>query len=108
MGALFLGILEPSPAAADPATIKRIVLEPHFASDYDFAQGMEFAEDGRVIVTTWSGGIYVVDPEENWAVQSLTFPRLDEDGLYYTAVLAESHLCATYCSDLTVVCTELD
>ena len=107
-GALFLGILEPSPAAADPVTIKRIVLEPHFASDYDFAQGMEFAEDGRVIVTTWSGGIYVVDPEENSAVQSLTFPRLDGDGLYYTAVLAENHLCATYCSDLVVVCTELD
>ena len=107
-GALFLGILEPPPAAADPATIQRIVLDPHFASDYDFAQGLEFAEDGRIIVTTWSGGIYVVNPEGNPTVQSLAFPRLDEDGLYYTAVLAESHLCATYCSDLAVVCTELD
>ncbi len=107
-GALFLGILAPSSAAANPHAIKRIMLEPHFASDYDFAQGMEFAEDGRVIVTTWSGGVYVVDPKTNQAVQRLAFPRLDENGLYYTAVLAESHLCATYCSDLAVVCTELD
>ncbi|MFP8873325.1 MAG: hypothetical protein VCB42_02050 [Myxococcota bacterium] len=105
---LFLAILEPGPAESDPGQARRILLDPHFARDYDFTQDLELAADGRVIVTTWSGGIHVVDPREDGTVDSLAFPRLDPDGLYYTAVLAGNSLCATYCSDLAVVCTDLE
>jgi hypothetical protein len=39
-------------------------------------------------------------------VRSVSLPRLDPAGLYYTAVLHGDRLCATYCADVTVVCVD--
>ncbi len=40
--------------------------------------------------------------------RTLRLPRLEADGLYYTAVSAGGHLCATYCGGVRVVCQPLD
>lgn len=105
---LQLAIL-PAGAGADSfARARRIVLDEKFTPGFDFAQDLRVEEGGRVLVTTWSGGIYVVEPDAPEPVRSFAFPRLADGGLYYAAASAGERLCATYCAALTVVCTRLE
>jgi hypothetical protein len=81
-----------------------VLLDPNFPAAHDFAQDLKLAPDGRVVVTRWSGAVHVVDADS--AVATLRLPRLDPDGLYYTAVIRGRRLCATHCADVTVVCAD--
>jgi hypothetical protein len=100
-GALWLAVVPP-PESAEPE--RRILLDPDFPSALDFAQDLKLADDGRIVVTRWNGTVHVVD--RAGVVSTLALPRLDPDGLYYTAVLHGDRLCATHCADVTVVCVD--
>jgi hypothetical protein len=97
---LWLGIVPP-PGDGPP---RRVALDADFAAGLDFAQDIQPAADGRVVVTRWSGRVHVVHPDGR--VRSVSLPRLDPDGLYYTGVLHGDRLCATYCAGVTVVCAD--
>jgi hypothetical protein len=83
---------------------RQVLLDPRFPSAHDFAQDLKLGPDGRVVVTRWSGAVHVVDADG--AVATLRLPKLDPDGLYYTAVIRGDRLCATWCADVTVVCAD--
>jgi len=89
--------------AIDPpgAAPRRVLLDEAFPAQLDFAQELRRTEDGRVVVTRWSGRVHLVNGGE---VRTLHLPRLEEDGLYYTAVARGRRVCATYCAGVTVVC----
>jgi len=89
-----------SPASGGAETI--LDLDPAFPGEFDFVQDIQPGPDGRVVVTRWSGRVHVADALGR--VGTVQLPRLDPDGLYYTAVLQGDRLCATYCADVTVVC----
>jgi hypothetical protein len=97
---LWLGVVPP-PGHGEP---HQIPLDDSFASDLDFAQDIQVAPDGRVAVTRWSGIVHVLQPDGQ--LRSVSLPRPDPAGLYYTAVLHGDRLCATYCADVTVVCVD--
>jgi hypothetical protein len=97
-GELWLRIRPPD------APERRILLDARFASAVDFAQDVQLADDGRIVVSRWSGRIHVVAPDSS--LHTLQLPAFDVDGLYYTAVLAGDRLCATYCADVSVVCVD--
>lgn len=80
----------------------RLLLDQAFARELDFVQDIVLAADGVTVVTRWSGLVHVVDAAD--ALRTLHFPRLEEGGLYYTAVPAEGRICATYCAGVRVVC----
>lgn len=84
---------------------QQIVLDPDFPADLDFAQDLKVMADGRLVVTRWSGRIHVVDPASG-RVATAKLPGLEKGGLYYSAVIREGRLCATYCAGVTVVCTD--
>jgi hypothetical protein len=92
------------PPPDDPAGGRRVLLDPAFAREVDFAQDVKPAADGRIVVTRWSGRVHVVDAAGG--VRSLTLPRLDPQGLYYSGVLRGDRLCVTHCADVTVVCVD--
>jgi len=96
------------PVAASGSAIGRlrIPLEHAFAAGVDFVQDIQFAPDGRAVVTRWSGWIHVVDA--TGATQSLRLPPLARDGLYYTATINGQRVCATYCGEVRVVCQDID
>jgi len=95
----------PPGAASPPASAGRsIVLDAAFPSAFDAAQDVRVAGDGRVVVTRWSGRVHVVSPDGE--VETAALPRPAGDGLYYTAVLADGRVCATYCADIQVVCAD--
>jgi len=98
--ALWLSVVPP-PARGEP---HRVPLDRAFAPEFDFAQDIQVAADGRVAVTRWSGVVHVLHPDGR--VGSVALPHLDPTGLYYTAVLRGDRLCATYCADVTVVCVD--
>ncbi len=98
--ALWLSVVPP-PARGEP---RRVPLDAAFAPDFDFAQDIQVAADGRVVVTRWSGLVHVLHPDGR--VRSVALPRPDPAGLYYTGVLHGDRLCATYCADVTVVCVD--
>jgi hypothetical protein len=83
---------------------RRILLDPAFAASLDFAQDIQVAADGSVVVTRWSGVVHVV--ARDGSVRSVALPRPDPSGLYYTGVLHGERLCVTYCADVTVVCVD--
>ena len=83
----------------------RLLLDDAFAADFDFAQDIQVAGDGRAVVTRWSGFVHVVGPGS--AIQTLRLPALEPGGLYYSGVLAGDRVCATYCADVSVVCENL-
>lgn len=87
---------------------RRTTLDPDFHPDLDFAQNLRLAADGGVLVTTWGGRIFSVDPGATGRVKVFDFPRTREDGLYYSAARAGRAICATYCAGLSVVCTRTD
>jgi hypothetical protein len=81
-----------------------VLLDPQFPASLDFAQDLKIMPDQRLVVTRWSGAVHVVSPDGSMARVQL--PRLEPDGLYYTAVIHGERLCATYCAGVTVVCTD--
>jgi hypothetical protein len=84
---------------------RRILLDGAFAAALDFVQDIKLAADGRVVVSRWSGWIHVVhSPSE---VRSTLFPALADGGLYYSAVAEGDRICATYCSNVSVVCRDI-
>jgi hypothetical protein len=90
------------PPGAGPDRL--VALDDAFAATLDFVQDVQLADDGRVVVTRWSGRIHVLHPDG--ALRSAQLPALAEGGLYYTAVLHGERLCATYCAGVSVVCID--
>jgi hypothetical protein len=85
---------------------RAILLDRSFVRAYDFAQDIKPLPDGRVVVTRWSGHVHVVSPEGR--VTSVRLPRLEDGGLYYTAVAYGDRVCATHCGGVRVVCADLE
>ena len=84
---------------------RRILLDRAFSAALDFVQDIELGADGRAVVSRWSGWVHVVDsPSE---VRSTRFPQLADDGLYYSAFAEGDRICATYCSNVSVVCRDI-
>jgi hypothetical protein len=92
----------PTQAERNLAKARRILLDPSFPQDFDFVQDLHIADDGRVVVTRWSGEIHVLTPSGE--PRSIAFPRPARGGLYYTAVVRGPRVCVTYCADVTIVC----
>jgi hypothetical protein len=101
-GSLLRLIIVPPPGSG--RRLLPVTLDRAFPSGLDFAQDIQVAADGRVVVTRWSGRVHVVDADGT--ARSVQLPRLDPEGLYYTAVLHGGRLCATHCADVTVVCVD--
>ena len=90
-----------------PDAPDRVLLaDTAFAAGLDFVQDIHFAEDGRAVVTRWSGVLHVFEPPAS--LETLVLPRVDPQGLYYSGVLAGDHVCATHCGGVTVVCAPAD
>jgi hypothetical protein len=81
---------------------RRVLLDEAFAQHADFAQEVVLAPSDTAVVTRWGGAVHVVDAADR--VHTLQLPALEQDGLYYTGVLAEGRVCATYCGGVRVVC----
>ena len=104
-GALWLRVVDPpDPASFDATPTRRILVDPSFPRPLDFVQDLKLAASGRVILMRWSGTLHVVEPDGT--VLSRRLPRIDPEGLYYTAVQHGDRICATYCADVTVVCLD--
>jgi len=92
----------PPPGASKAA--RAILLDANFPAAFDFVQDIQPADRGRVVITRWSGRVHIVDDDGH--VASVDLPKLDPNGLYYTAVLSGDRICATYCADVSVVCVD--
>lgn len=103
---LTLRIVRPDETGPLATAGRRILLDDHFAATADFAQSIPLAQDGRIVITRWSGQVHVVDPAgpSGREVRTVKLPR-PADGFYYKAVLEGDQLCATLCSGVTVACT---
>ncbi len=115
---LFLKQLSASPEAHSLETARTVLLDEDFPTAFDFVQDIQVTEDGRAVVTRWSGLIHVVAPADDGGeepVETLQLPFIESDGLYYSAFLSagsqrgrsSERLCATYCAGITVVCAPL-
>jgi len=103
---LSLLVLETQAMRADPlVAARRIPLDDDFDPAFDFVQDIHRAQDGRLVVTRWSGKLHVVEPASS-RVESVKFPREGGKGLYYSGVLSSGSLCATLCAGVEVVCTK--
>lgn len=102
--ALWLRIVRPERGRSGAEEERRVLLDDAFPAALDFAQDIQLTRDGHAVVTRWSGWVHVVDP--SGAARALRLPRLDPEGLYYTAVLADGRICATHCAEVTVVCAD--
>ncbi len=91
--------------ALDATSGREVVLDTAFADGIDFVQDVHIEDDGRAVVTRWSGVVHVV--AQDGAVRSVDLPRAAAGGLYYTAVAVGDRVCATYCADVSVVCAAL-
>jgi hypothetical protein len=80
------------------------LLDAGFVASHDFAQDLKFDAAGGAVATRWSGWVHLAGPAGR--LHSLRLPALEEHGLYYTAVLHEGRVCATYCGGVTVVCAD--
>jgi len=97
--------LQVSAPGEGPEGSRQILLDGAFAAALDFVQDIELTADGRAVVSRWSGWVHVVDsPSE---VRSTRLPQLADDGLYYSAVAEGGRICATYCSNISVVCRDI-
>jgi hypothetical protein len=101
---LALRILPPDTDPRDSEAGIRVVLDDRFAANLDFAQEVRPLPDGGALVTRWSGWIHRVDA--SGAVHSLRLAAPDPPGLFYTAVLHQGRVCATYCGGVSVVCAD--
>jgi len=88
--------------AEDPTSGTAAVLDEAFPTDFDFVQELRPTPDGSVLATRWSGVIHDVPPDGE--VRTRVLPRIDPDGLYYSAFAAGDRLCTSHCADLTIVC----
>jgi streptogramin lyase len=89
----------------DEGPERRVPLDDAFPVGFDFVQEVRPAPDGSALVTRWSGRIHRV--ERDGRTQTLSLPRADASGLYYTAVETDGRTCATLCADVSVVCADL-
>jgi hypothetical protein len=97
--------LQVSAPGDGPESGQRILLDGAFAAALDFVQEIELTADGRAVVSRWSGWVHIVDsPSE---VRSTRLPRLADDGLYYSAFAEGDRICATYCSNISIVCRDI-
>jgi hypothetical protein len=101
---LWLRLLRPEDAEPSDQRGARVLLDEFFERDLDFAQDVQFAADGRAVLTRWSGRMHVIDPGPPLA-RTLRLPR-HGDGLFYTGALEGERLCATLCAGVEVVCRE--
>lgn len=101
---LWLRILRPDDPEPAERRGRRILADEFFEAGADFAQDIQFTEDGRAVVTRWSGRLHVLEPELPLS-RTLRLPRFG-DGLFYTGALHEERVCATLCADVGVVCRE--
>jgi hypothetical protein len=99
---LWLRVLRPDDEEGAAERGERFLVDEFFDRRVDFAQDIQFAPDGRAVVTRWSGRFHVVDPELPLS-RTLSLPR-PEDGLFYTGVLHGDRVCATLCGAISVVC----
>lgn len=101
--------VRPAGSAQDPFAGRVVDLDLAFPHEVDFVQDIKPMAGPRgeplAVVTRWSGRVHVADLAGR--VRSVALPALAEGGLYYTAVLHEGRVCATYCHDTTVVCERL-
>jgi hypothetical protein len=102
---LVLRMTEPG-TAEGPESGRAIMLDDAFPAGNDFVQEVRVEDDGRAVVTRWSGVVHVVDP--SGAVRRVALPRPVENGLFYTATVHGDRVCATYCADVSVVCADLE
>lgn len=102
-GELALRIVPPGTDPLDAEAGRLVLLDAAFLEGYDFAQDVRPLADGGAIVTRWSGTVHRVHPEGR--VRTLRLPRLD-GGIYYTAVLHDGRVCATWCGNVSVVCAD--
>jgi hypothetical protein len=84
---------------------REVPLDGAFPQHADFAQEVVLAPGDTAVVTRWSGAVHVVDAADR--VHTVRLPPLEQDGLYYTGVLADGRVCATYCGGVRVVCRSL-
>lgn len=89
-------------AATGPEAGVAVVLDEAFPAGLDFVQELHPTPDGSVLATRWSGILHEVGPDAT--VRTRTLPRLDADGLYYSAFAAGERFCVSFCADLTIVC----
>ncbi|MCZ7617021.1 MAG: hypothetical protein M5U32_01460 [Myxococcota bacterium] len=89
-------------AATGPDAGAVSVLDEAFPAGLDFVQELRPTPDGSVLAMRWSGRLHEVAP--NGTVRTRALPRLDADGLYYSAFAVGDRVCASYCADLTIVC----
>lgn len=101
---LALRVTAPDTDPLDDDSGVRILLDPTFPEAFDFAQEVRPLPGGGAIVTRWSGLVHVVDAAG--AVRTLRLPVLEPRGFYYSAVLRDGRICATYCGDVSVVCAD--
>lgn len=102
---LELAVLPAGAAGGDLSQAHFHVVESAYPRTYDFVQDLQLAADGRVIATRWSGVVHLLARDGTHT--RIDFPELAPFGLYYTAVLENGHVCATYCEDVSVVCAPL-
>lgn len=91
---LRLRIRPPEAAGSPLGTGRWIELDAAFPADLDFVQEIRVADDGRAIVTRWSGRVHIVSREGS--VRDIELPRSDGD-LFYTGTLVGERVCATVC-----------
>ncbi len=90
---------------APDGSAERILLDDGFVASHDFVQDIQPAPDGRVVVTRWSGWLHVIGGTS--ALRTLRLPALEPGGLYYSGVLTDGRVCATYCAGIRVVCRDI-
>jgi len=102
---LNLRIRPPERAGSALLTGRIVPLDDEFAGEVDFVQDIHVDAEGRAVLTRWSGRIHLVSRDGE--SDSVELPRPGGDGLYYSGVLADDRVCATYCRGVTVVCHDL-
>lgn len=105
---LLLRVIPPGVSSAVSATGRTLVLDDGFAAGMDFAQDVTRGDDGRVVVTRWSGRVHVIElagggPVRAWSVD---LPRHGDGSLYYTGVIGAGRLCATECLGVSITCVD--
>ncbi len=91
--------------AASPAAGRSLALYDGFDPTHDFAQDVVVEPPGRVLVTLWSGRVFVLEPDDR--VRSVQLPRDPAGSLYYSAAVRGDRVCATRCGGVVVVCADL-
>jgi hypothetical protein len=114
---LFLRVIPPG---AGPDSGTRRALDDAFHPALDFVQDIHVADDGRVVVTRWSGFVHVLTSDGE--IGRVRLPALEERrpsriageqpagaagaGLYYSGVAEGDRICATHCAGVSVVCRD--